>query len=108
MMEHDPEAMRAMRVALAGFGTVGQELARRLAGGAIPEMALVAISARDLEKARRNSAHLTPPPIVVPVAELPMTSRNRPSLTNPRTSRSVAPSVMAALRSLVSPLQVGS
>jgi len=39
---------------------------------------------------------------------LSMTSRNLPSPTNPRTSRSVAPSVMAALRSLVSPLQIGS
>lgn len=70
-MEHEPGATRTMRVALAGFGTVGQELARRLAGGAIAQMRLVAISARDLDKARRNSAHLDPPPAVVRVAELP-------------------------------------
>lgn len=71
MTEHDSSAGRAMRVALAGFGTVGQELARRLAGGAIPDLRLSAIAARDLDKARRNSAHLMPPPLVVPVAELP-------------------------------------
>ena len=39
---------------------------------------------------------------------LELTSRNRPSETNPRTSRAVAPSVLAALRALVAPVQVGS
>jgi aspartate dehydrogenase len=63
--------MTGMRVALAGFGTVGQELARRLCAGAIPEMRLSAISARDLDRARANSAGLQPRPLVVPVAELP-------------------------------------
>ena len=38
---------------------------------------------------------------------LSMTSRNRPSPTNPRTSRMVAPSLMAALRARVDPVQVG-
>ncbi len=60
-----------MRVALAGFGTVGREIARRLTAGAIPEVRLTAISARDLDKARAASAHLEPRPRVVPVAELP-------------------------------------
>ena len=63
--------MTGMRVALAGFGTVGQELARRLCAGAIPAMHLAAISARDLDRARANSRALRPPPLVVPVAELP-------------------------------------
>ena len=40
--------------------------------------------------------------------QLSLTSRNRPSATNPRTSRAVAPSVLAALRALVAPVQVGS
>ncbi len=62
---------KPMRVALAGFGTVGQELARRLTAGAIPQARLTAISARDLDKARRNAAGLEPPPLVLPVAELP-------------------------------------
>lgn len=64
--ENDP-----LRVALAGFGTVGQELARRLTAGAIPEARLVAISARDLATARANCAALDPCPLVAPVAELP-------------------------------------
>ena len=64
-------AERPLRVALAGFGTVGQELARRLAAGAIPAVRLTAIAARDLAKARANSAGLDPRPLVVPVAELP-------------------------------------
>jgi aspartate dehydrogenase len=64
-------AEHPMRVALAGFGTVGQELARRLTAGAIPAVRLSAIAARDLAKARANSAALAPRPLVVPVAELP-------------------------------------
>jgi aspartate dehydrogenase len=39
---------------------------------------------------------------------LTLISRNRPSPTNPRTSRMVAHSIMAALRTIASPLQVGS
>ena len=38
---------------------------------------------------------------------LTMQSRNRPS-ANPRTSRIVSPSILAALRSLVAPVLVGS
>ena len=60
-----------MRVALGGFGSVGQKLAGLLASGAIPEARLTAISARDLEKARRNLSGIDPLPLVLPVAELP-------------------------------------
>ena len=60
-----------MRVALAGFGTVGQSLARHLSGNGVPAVRLTAISARDLDKARRASAGLKPAPHVVPVAKLP-------------------------------------
>ena len=60
-----------IRVGLAGFGTVGRDLARRLDGGALPAARLTAISARDLEKARAASRDLDAPPAVVPVAELP-------------------------------------
>jgi aspartate dehydrogenase len=38
---------------------------------------------------------------------LSMTSRNRPS-ENPKTSRIVAPSIIAALRAMVAPVTVGS
>ena len=60
-----------MRVALAGFGNVGQEVARRLAAGAIPEARLTALAARDLDRARTNCARLQPRPLVVPADELP-------------------------------------
>jgi aspartate dehydrogenase len=58
-------------VGLAGFGTVGQELARRLTAGLIPEVRLAAVAARDLDKARSNAKALTAAPMVVPLAELP-------------------------------------
>lgn len=58
-------------VGLAGFGTVGQELARRLTAGAIPEVRLAAVTAVDLAKAGDNAAKLSTPPMVVPLAELP-------------------------------------
>ena len=60
-----------MKVGLAGFGNVGRDLAKRLGGGAIPEMQLVAVSARDLPKARAAARDISPPPPVVPLAELP-------------------------------------
>jgi aspartate dehydrogenase len=59
-----------MKVGLAGFGNVGRDLAHRLASGVIPEMQLVAVSARDLAQARQNAAALRPVPQVVPVTEL--------------------------------------
>jgi aspartate dehydrogenase len=40
--------------------------------------------------------------------QLRLECRNRPSATNPRTSRAVAPSILAALRAMVAPVQVGS
>jgi aspartate dehydrogenase len=60
-----------MRVALAGFGNAGQEVARRLVNGDLPGVELTAVTARDLDKARANAALLAPSPTVVPLAELP-------------------------------------
>jgi aspartate dehydrogenase len=42
------------------------------------------------------------------VIQLDLISKNRPSPTNNATSRIVAPSIMAALRSMVSPIRLGS
>jgi aspartate dehydrogenase len=42
------------------------------------------------------------------VADLEMTSQNYPSIENSRTSRIVAPSIIAALRELRTPLRIGS
>ena len=60
-----------LTIGLAGFGTAGRAVAASLSGGAIPELRLTAIAARDMEKARAASASLDPRPVVVPVAELP-------------------------------------
>lgn len=59
-----------MRVALAGFGNSGQDVARRLCAGNLPGATLTAVTAKDLDKARANAAKLSPAPKVVPLAEL--------------------------------------
>ena len=46
-----------LRVGLAGLGAVGLEVARRLEAG-IPGLVLAAVSARDVDKARRNLPRL--------------------------------------------------
>ena len=60
-----------MRVGLAGFGNVGQTLARMLSEGVIPEVKLTAVSAANLSAAETRAAPLTPMPLVVPAEELP-------------------------------------
>ncbi|MSP76861.1 MAG: DUF108 domain-containing protein [Rhodospirillaceae bacterium] len=60
-----------MKVGLAGFGNVGRDLAKRLLAGVIPEMELVAVSARDLGKAKEAAAAMSPSPRVVALKDLP-------------------------------------
>jgi aspartate dehydrogenase len=60
-----------MKVGLAGFGNVGKELTRRLNAGALREVELVAVCARDLEKAKAEAQAFTPPPRVVGLEDLP-------------------------------------
>jgi len=97
---------KPMRVALAGFGTVGQELARRLTAGAIPGARLAAISARDLDKARRNCAGLKPQPLVLPVAELPAHADVIVECATGEALPEIARAALAAGRILV-PVSVG-
>ncbi|MBM3561180.1 MAG: DUF108 domain-containing protein, partial [Alphaproteobacteria bacterium] len=60
-----------VRVALAGFGSVGRYIARRLDEGALPEAELTAVAARDLDKARANCGELRRiRPAVVPLSEV--------------------------------------
>lgn len=58
-----------LRVGLAGLGAIGGAVARRLASG-IPGLRLAAISARDLEGARKRIAPLGLPVPAVTLAEL--------------------------------------
>src|SRR5258708_1508655 len=57
-------------VAIAGFGAIGREVARRLDAG-IPGFTLVAIAARDSAKAERNAATLRHRPRIESLAALP-------------------------------------
>lgn len=60
-----------LRVGLAGFGNVGSDLGRRLTSAPIPGLALVAASARDLDKARARALEIAPALRIVPLVELP-------------------------------------
>ena len=60
-----------LRVALAGYGNVGRQLAPRIAGGEIPRVRLTAISAGDLARAEAASVGIDPRPLVLPASELP-------------------------------------
>lgn len=64
-------AKRILTVGLAGFGSVGQELMRRIAAGAIPNVTVGAITARDLDKATAVAKEFTPVPKAVALADLP-------------------------------------
>lgn len=50
MAEHQQNS-KALRVAIAGLGAIGQSLAKSLAAGAVPGVELVAVSAKNHEKA---------------------------------------------------------
>ncbi|MBV8168134.1 MAG: NAD(P)-binding domain-containing protein, partial [Alphaproteobacteria bacterium] len=64
------QKFEVVTVGLAGFGNVGQELARRLSQGAIPEAGLVAVTARNLDKAAAAAGIFDPEPKVVTLDEL--------------------------------------
>lgn len=65
------EGSGGRRLAIAGFGRVGKALAHAVADDAVPGMRLVAVAARDLERAREEASTLSPAPVVAPAAELP-------------------------------------
>ena len=60
-----------IRVAVAGFGAIGSEVARAVDAGELPGIVLAAVSARGLEGARARCAHFATPPPVRPAVELP-------------------------------------
>jgi aspartate dehydrogenase len=59
-----------LRVGLAGFGSVGSAVARKIDDGAIPRLVLSAITSRDLDKAAQNAASLQSKPRVVSLPEI--------------------------------------
>jgi aspartate dehydrogenase len=61
--------MLERRVAIGGFGAIGQEVARALDRG-LTGLRLVAVSARDEAKARRNLEGLTSDVAILPLGEL--------------------------------------
>lgn len=58
------------RVAVIGFGAIGRDVAERLAQGAIPALKLAGVSARGLDRVRRQTAAMKPPPLVGPLADV--------------------------------------
>ena len=58
------------RVAVAGYGAIGRDVAERLARGVIEGIRLTAVSARDLDRLGRDVAWMTPPPVVAPLTEV--------------------------------------
>jgi aspartate dehydrogenase len=61
---------RTTRIGIAGLGAIGKALARKLGENAIPGMELVAVSARDHDKARRTLADAGADAPVLSLAEL--------------------------------------
>lgn len=59
-----------MRIGLVGLGNVGQDLAGRLAAGAVPGAELWAVTHTDLGVAEERTGHLQPPPQVLPLDDL--------------------------------------
>jgi aspartate dehydrogenase len=60
-----------MTVAIAGLGAIGFALARRLARGALPDMRLTGVAARDTAKAREKLDSLPSDALVCALDELP-------------------------------------
>ena len=64
-MPTPPPRREPLKLAIAGYGAIGQALGRRVDRGDVAGMVLAAISAGDQDKARRNASALSSPPSVV-------------------------------------------
>jgi aspartate dehydrogenase len=62
--------MTPLKLAIAGLGAIGRDVARRVDAGDIPGVALVAIAVRDERKARRHIEALHTPPLLLPLEAL--------------------------------------
>jgi len=63
-----------MRIAIAGLGAIGLKVARSIDAGAVPGLALAAVSARDAGKAARNMAGFASRPPVLATRQLAATA----------------------------------
>jgi aspartate dehydrogenase len=59
-----------LRLGIAGLGAIGMAVARRVDRGEVPGVHLAAVSARNLEQARRRVADFAQPPHVVTLSSL--------------------------------------
>lgn len=59
-----------LKVAIGGFGAIGQKVAKCLDQGELPGLELAAVSARDVDKAKRNQSGFSTPVPVLPLNEL--------------------------------------
>ena len=63
--------MSGLRLAVAGLGAIGLQVARRVDAGEIDGLELVAVSARDSEKAARSLSDFRNTPKLMPLERLP-------------------------------------
>lgn len=63
-------AARPLRLAIAGLGAIGLEIARRVDAGQVEGMTLSAVAARDHAKAERRMSDFARAPAVMPLADL--------------------------------------
>lgn len=91
---------RKMKVAIAGFGTIGQAVARGIQGQ-LPDLALVALAGRDAAKTRKAAARLAHPVPVMEAAELPRVADVIVECVPAAAFRAVAEPVIQAGRVLV-------
>lgn len=94
------------RVAIAGLGTIGLEVARRIDAGDIPGTSLVAVSARDQNRAAKRVAGFQSPPKILPLGDLAGEADIVVECAPAAVFMEIANSVVAQGRTLV-PLSVG-
>lgn len=64
------QKIKPIRVAIAGLGAIGKSLATRLAAGVVPNVTLIAVSAKNHDKAKEFTKTLTHPVKVLTISEL--------------------------------------
>jgi aspartate dehydrogenase len=90
-----------MKAGVAGFGNVGKQVVKQLNAGVLPEVELVAVAARDLEKANAEARLFAPPPRVVALQELPALSDVVVECATAASFPEIARAVLTAGKSLI-------